>query len=346
MSKTIAVVIIFVSLIVYSLCSFNVVDPRALIDIITQEYDFSKHIPYHIPEENGSYELYFCPREDCEQILYDKLEEHNDIKCAFFDLDLEKIVDILVMKNASVLIDEEDYHNNEHLYTDNFIKITSSGLMHHKFCILDQEIVIMGSMNPTFRGTYKNNNNLFVIESKYLSQNYLNEFYHIMSYEGKYRTDEQEKTYPVINHNNFIIKNYFCPSDKCEEKVIEELKKAKHSIYFMTFSFTSDAIGDYLINKKDELTIKGIFEKTQAGGKYSEYHKMKNADMDVILDANKANMHHKVFIIDNTTAIFGSYNPTKNGNERNDENILIISNENTTSEFLSEFGFLRAQKTK
>ena len=45
----------------------------------------------------------------------------------------------------------------------------------------------------------------------------------------------------------------------------------------------------------------------------------------------------KVFIIDESTVIFGSYNPSKNGNERNDENLLIIHDERLAEAFSVEF---------
>ena len=51
-------------------------------------------------------------------------------------------------------------------------------------------------------------------------------------------------------------------------------------------------------------------------------------------------MHHKVFIIDNETVITGSYNPTSGGDERNDENMLIIHDKSIADAFLREFGNL------
>jgi phosphatidylserine/phosphatidylglycerophosphate/cardiolipin synthase-like enzyme len=37
-------------------------------------------------------------------------------------------------------------------------------------------------------------------------------------------------------------------------------------------------------------------------------------------------MHEKMIIMDDRTLIVGSYNPTKNANTLNDENLLIIRN--------------------
>lgn len=48
-------------------------------------------------------------------------------------------------------------------------------------------------------------------------------------------------------------------------------------------------------------------------------------------------MHHKVFIIDEKVVVTGSFNPTAGGNERNDENILIIEDEAIAKRFVEEF---------
>ncbi|MBS3138619.1 MAG: hypothetical protein A2730_03980 [Candidatus Staskawiczbacteria bacterium RIFCSPHIGHO2_01_FULL_39_25] len=49
-------------------------------------------------------------------------------------------------------------------------------------------------------------------------------------------------------------------------------------------------------------------------------------------------MHHKVWVTDALTVITGSMNPTKNGDERNDENLIIIKDETIARLFLEEFG--------
>ena len=112
-----------------------------------------------IPEENGTIEVHFCPVDDCEGVLLGYLEDSIDIKCAFFDLELEEVIALLDSKDAKVVTDEDN---------------PGRALMHNKFCILDDNIVITGSMNPTDNGVGKNNNNLVVISSKYLIENYNN----------------------------------------------------------------------------------------------------------------------------------------------------------------------------
>ncbi len=133
------------------------------------------------------------------------------------------------------------------------------------------------------------------------------------------------------------MENYFCPEDNCEENIITLLNEAKERIYFMTYSFTSDKIGDEAIrNFYYNLDVKGIFDKSQAGSEFSEFNKMKELGMKVKVDEKKGLMHNKVFIIDNFV-VLGSYNPTMSGNKKNDENILVIRNKEITDKFVDEF---------
>ncbi len=283
-----------------------------------------------VPEQHGSFDVYFCQVDDCEAAMLAAIETADEVKCAFYDLDYEVLEQLLDDKEAEVLVFEDYY---EGFGTE--IKAPHGGLMHNKFCILDEKTVITGSTNPTDNGINKNDNNLVVIEGAYLAQNYLDEFEEL---QGK---KEKKVKYEKITHfdgdNEFIIENYFCPEDDCEEEVLKELDKTKNTIQFMTFSFTSDPIGEMLIEKHAEgVEVKGVFEKRQES-RYSEYGKLDDAGLDVRFDSNPATMHHKVFIIDEETVIFGSYNPSKNGNTRNDENVLIIHDKEVAEGFSAEF---------
>ena len=92
--------------------------------------------------------------------------------------------------------------------------------------------------------------------------------------------------------------------------------------------------------KKNNIDIKGVFDKTQSGSKYSQYWRLKDFGMDVKLDKNKYFLHHKVFIIDNETVITGSFNPSSAGEYKNDENIVIIHNKETAKKYLEEFSYV------
>ena len=105
----------------------------------------------------------------------------------------------------------------------------------------------------------------------------------------------------------------------------------------MTFSFTHSAIANTLLLKHlKNITIKGIFEKSQSS-QYSKHDVLKFQGINVTYDNNSANMHNKVFIIDEKVVVTGSFNPSEGGDENNDENVLIIEDEDITKRFLDEF---------
>lgn len=280
------------------------------------------------PVQYGAFDVYFCPVEDCESVWVQHISDASVVQCAFYDLELENLTAALV--NADVLVFEDNF-------VDFGTPVGSSGLMHHKFCVLDGRKVIAGSMNPTFNGAYRNDNNVLVIEGSLLAENYLAEWEALQG--------GQEKTpHKVVEHHSnrsLFIENYFCPRDDCENEILSELSVAKSSIHFMVFTFTSDPIGDLLVAKHAQgLTVSGVMEKRQ-NSQYAEYEKLLSAGINVVWDANPQTMHHKVFIIDNKTVITGSYNPTKAANTRNEENILIIHDKEIAKEFLEEFARVR-----
>jgi phosphatidylserine/phosphatidylglycerophosphate/cardiolipin synthase-like enzyme len=295
-----------------------------------------------IPNEIGAEPIiYFCPRDNCSQALFEFISSANEsIHCALFDLDLDNIIKLLQDKSKQIdvkLVIDNDYY--EELKENKFIKKdTSSQFTHNKFCIIDNKKISTGSFNPTNRGAYFNNNNLIIIDSQYLAQNYEDEFKELWNHTfGKGKIVKR----PIISYNNKRIENYFCPEDKCSKNIINEVKKATQSIHFMTFSFTHTAIGTELVLKlKQGVEINGIFENRGSGSKYSRFNLLRYQGANIIKDKNPYVMHHKVFIIDNKTVITGSFNPSKNADTRNDENILIIEDENIAKRYIEEFSLL------
>ncbi|MBT3408695.1 hypothetical protein HN415_08515 [Candidatus Woesearchaeota archaeon] len=282
--------------------------------------------------------VYFCPSDNCMQVLINLTSNSKKIACAFYDLDLIPLIHQFEQSKARLVIDYKNYYDNEEKFenfTDNIKLGTKSIQMHNKFCIFDDEIIATGSFNPTLRGNYKNNNNLVVIQSKYLAKNFNEEFDELWN---GINSKGNTVKYPKIILNNNIVENYFCPEDCNPEIFTNIINSANKSVYFMTFSFTKDEIGDALINAHNlGIEVKGVFEKTQ-NNKWLEKQRLEAAGItDIIWDTNSANMHHKVFIIDEKIVITGSTNPSNNGLTKNDENIIVLHDEIIAKEFIEEF---------
>ena len=294
-----------------------------------------------VKEQNGDIKVYFCPREDCEGNLINFIQSAESyIHCALFDLDLEPIINIFKEKNQ--LIDVKLVVDNDHfeeLSNLTFVKKdTSSKFSHNKFCIIDGKKISTGSFNPTDRGAHYNNNNLIIIKSKFLAQNYEDEFQELWNLSfGKGR----KVSHPIIELDGIKIENYFCPEDQCGEIIENTLAKADTSINFMTFSFTHNGIANVIALKMQEgIKVKGIFEKRGTGSQYSRYNFLEFQGAELRKDNNSYVMHHKVFIIDNETVITGSFNPSENADKENDENIVIINDKEVANRYLEEFEYI------
>ncbi|MFA6462331.1 MAG: phospholipase D-like domain-containing protein [Candidatus Woesearchaeota archaeon] len=284
----------------------------------------------------GNIQVYFCPQEDCEQALVQFLQSaQNTIHCAMYEFDL-KAAQTVVLDKQQQGLEVQMVTDNDYLYEFNysFVRTDRSGLMHDKFCIIDGVRVYTGSMNPTENCAKKNNNNLLLIESTALAQNYEEEFQEMWN--GTFKKGDLVLN-PQLRIGNISVENYFCPEDHCQERVKAELQKAKQEIYFMTFSFTAESIGNELLLKHSEgLIVKGVME-TRMVTEDSQFARFVNNGIETRKDSNPNTMHHKVFIIDNSTVITGSFNPTGGGDTRNDENILIIHDREIAFKFLKEF---------
>ena len=321
---------------------------------------FSNSLPNQVDYESDNFTFYqvlfFPDVNSTSELLHILVNDDVDsVKCAFYDMD-DYFLNLLA--NESLKYDEDIYYdivmfspNKKHIDVlkdsndDHFdlnignidvslnLVIKSMGLMHNKFCIIDDSMLVTGSLNPTYNGLNRNNNNVFVINSKMLTENYIEEFNEL-----KQGNEIHKVLHPKINlcssDDCFMIENYFCPEDSCESNVINQINNASKDIQFYHFSFTSDNIADSMILKSTNVSIQGILEKTQIS-QYSVKSKLEKF-VNISMDNNKYKMHHKVFIIDDSV-IMGSYNPTNNGNKYNDENILIIHDSNITSLYLQEF---------
>jgi len=138
------------------------------------------------------------------------------------------------------------------------------------------------------------------------------------------------------------------PDDNVAAHLIDLIQRARQSIHFLAFSFTSDDLADAMMERaRAGVTVSGIFEEDQVSSNQGdEYNRLLNSGLDVRLDGNPRNMHHKVMIIDEQIVVTGSYNFSSSAEEKNDENVLVIDNPEIARRFEEEFDdqLLKSQK--
>ena len=307
------------------------------------------------------FEIYFtnpsCPPEEervggvDEKIAEDILFAEVRVDIAAFDLDSEPIIEALIVaeelgREVRVVVD------NEHTPAGTINKLRRNGisviedkrsaLMHNKFVIIDGRFLWTGSMNFSSNGVFCNNNNLVRIDSPRLASNYSAEMDE-MYLERIFGPRSPENTVFTFQINGDIVENYFAAEDELAPIIGRVIARADEEVLFMAFSFTSDDIGEAVLERGEAgLTVKGVFESSGVT-RYSYFPELADSglpNVEVRKDGNGRVMHHKVFILDRRTVIFGSYNFTANANDSNDENILIVHDEEFAQFFLEEFEFV------
>jgi phosphatidylserine/phosphatidylglycerophosphate/cardiolipin synthase-like enzyme len=273
--------------------------------------------------ENGSVRVVFCP--ECEAEFLALLRGGGDIECALYNYG-PAVEDALRASNARVLTDAKD--GGEY-----GTPIAVSGLMHHKFCIVNKTIVTSGSYNPTQSGSLSANN-LLIITSPSLAQSFHAEFAAVTSGAKNAKTLSSSTIVLVDSPTtNTTIRHYFCPRDGCEERVQAALLAATQEIVFAQYAFTSDAVRNALLAQRS----KGVFVQGACDRSLWNVRGGECATLDARRWSGERLLHHKVFVIDNETVVTGSYNPTAAGNTRNSENVMLITDARVAAQYRAEY---------
>jgi phosphatidylserine/phosphatidylglycerophosphate/cardiolipin synthase-like enzyme len=211
-------------------------------------------------------------------------------------------------------------------------------IMHNKFTVVDQTWVSTGSWNYSDGDTYRLNNNMIVIQSSELSENYTAQFEKMFLKRQFGPSRDKNIPNPSLTIQGTRIQNCFAPEGKCGNLIIDTIGRAQSDITFLAFSFTHDGIAEAMLKKWDAgVQVQGVFETTGSQTRFSEYGKMKEKGLEVYTDGSPWVMHHKVIIIDDRIVIFGSFNFSDNADTSNDENLLIVDNPDIARAFKTEY---------
>lgn len=275
------------------------------------------------------------------------LNAQKSIYGAIYDFDYEPVAEILVKKFQQgidvKLVVEADNSNKKGVRICEsagipIVKDLNRAYMHNKFFIVDNLYTWTGSTNLTVNCLFFNNNNSVIIASSEVAKDYLEEFDEMFFLKSFGRGSPPKTNYNSIQIGNNVVSIYFSPDDKVEEKLLNEIDKSTQRIYFMAFSFTSQSVAEKLVRAKAKgLTIKGIFEKRNAGNPASKDEFLHSQGIEIRYDSNTKTMHNKVFIFDDETVWTGSYNFSANAEKENDENVIIIRAREVAQAYLKEF---------
>jgi phosphatidylserine/phosphatidylglycerophosphate/cardiolipin synthase-like enzyme len=246
-----------------------------------------------------------------------------------------------------------------------------SGLMHHKFMVVDGHRVIVTSANWTMSDIYGdidrpdsegNQNNLVQIDSSELAVAFTAEF-NLMWGDGttanqisqfKARKPARPPVEVSVGKTRVLVQ--FSPTsqqqpweDTSNGSIGKLIGTSQQQVDLALFVFSEPSLGNILQTQSQRgIKVRGIIDRQFAYREYSSVLPLMGVNSGNLCQANGTNsqpldtigvptlptgdlLHHKFAIVDRKTVITGSHNWSNAANYRNDETLLIIKDNPTVA---------------
>lgn len=214
---------------------------------------------------------------------------------------------------------------------------SSTGLYHIKAMLFDGRYLFTGTGNFSRHGLTRDWNGFILIDIEKKNQAKVKDFL------------EENYKEPILFTNHFLFIN--SPQDGLliQNKIIEEINKAKKKINYLIFDHFDKIITEQLKQASHRgVVVKGIYDSpTDDEGMYlkDQFYNLesniyRDANEDKILENNFFEgglLHHKTIIIDDEVLISGSYNLSASARDKNRELFYITKDLAILNEFKKEF---------
>ena len=319
---------------------------------------------YPLTRSSGSIRMYLtdltstlkpnnsCDTQVCHEVLNQINKSNSSIDIALYGWDDNPVIyNALVRAKArgvKIRIVYDTSSNSYYPKLSNFVKIANEKstdspkiLMHNKFMIFDNSSIITGSMNFAKTGfSGFNSNCIFFINSKEIANIYEKEFNQML--QGKFHNSKSQISHTTAVLGDTKVTPLFSPKDKIiTNNVLPLIQNAKKYVYIPTFIITHDELANELINaKKRGVDVKLIIDATNVYSRKSKIKELRSAGVPVKVENYAGKMHSKSIIIDDEYIVAGSMNFTNSGENKNDENVLIIENKTLARYYKGFFEYL------
>ena len=137
------------------------------------------------------------------------------------------------------------------------------------------------------------------------------------------------------------IRVYFSPNGGCQQAVISEIRKAAQTIDIAMYYLSSRGIAQALAQaSQNNVRLRIVLDQSQEIESASKSGYLIKHGLEVRYQLGFGLMHNKFAIIDGKSLIAGSFNWTLTAEEKNEENLLIISDQETIKKYEERFNYL------
>ncbi len=118
---------------------------------------------------------------------------------------------------------------------------------------------------------------------------------------------------------------HFSPKGGCAEAIVQEIRKARHEVLVLAYSFTNRPIAQALVDAKARgVHVDILLDHSNEKEAHTELPFFMEQSMAPLVDAQHPIAHNKVMVIDSRTLVTGSFNFTNEAENANGENLLIL----------------------
>ena len=219
---------------------------------------------------------------------------------------------------------------------------SNSRLMHHKFMIVDRDLVWTSSANWTETSFYLDANNSVVLRSPQIARVYQSEFDQMFE-SGRFGTEKTDSNTERFRSSELELEIHFSPSDNPRERILELINQASSSIKLAVYAMTDNEIYEALQRAmRRGVRIDALWDFLfQNGCQYTEADEWLRQGIGIV-EAMPGLLHHKFAVIDEEVVITGSANWSLSGMERNDENVLIIHSQDIAALYTAQFDRIKS----
>ena len=318
----------------------------------TQQTNIEKAKIYFKPFSNGNIKIVVsdlttklkpdrnCSSDICKEILTNINSTKSSIDMAIYGYsstpEIEKAIKNAQNRGVKIRLVYDVDAKNQNIYPDTFKFVSliansksdgglkdSNATMHNKFYIFDNKTVITGSANLSHTDMSGfNSNNIIVINSSDVAKIYKTEFEQMFN--GKFHSAKVS----TANNKANNMQIYFSPQDKSiSNAVLPIIEGAKDYIYIPIFVITENRVVEALISAKQRgVDVRLISDALNASSKYSKIKVLRANGIPVKIENYAGKMHSKTMIADDKYSIIGSMNFSKSGENKNDENTIVLQN--------------------
>jgi phosphatidylserine/phosphatidylglycerophosphate/cardiolipin synthase-like enzyme len=133
---------------------------------------------------------------------------------------------------------------------------------------------------------------------------------------------------PAVTDDGISV--YFSPHGGCEAAVVDRINSAQHSIDMQAYTFTSVPIAQALADAENRgVAVRAVLDEQATSEHDTEALYLKDHGIAVYTDGDHPIAHNKVMVFDARTVITGSFNFTKQAENANAENLIILADRPT-----------------